>query len=136
MKRTILAVLLLAFVGLGVPASFTGCASGLEKPGAYNGDLALYNADLATKTAYDALNAFVSWEYANRASLFAKNPQIKRSADGIRANAPGWFAREAALRAAYIALPSDANLSSLKGILAVIQAALADASQHLKTTTP
>ncbi len=83
--------------------------------------------------AYDALNAFVSWEYANRAALFVKNPEIKRAADRIRASAPEWFRRESALRAAYLAAPSAASLNSLNGVLAEIQSALALASQFLGT---
>ncbi len=127
MKRFLLALCL----SLGL----CGCASSLDKTGAYSGDLALYKADLTTQTAYDALNAFVSWEYANRAALFAKNPQIKAQADYIRVHAPGWFRTEGAIRAAYIAAPSPDKLESLQSVLVEIQTALSAASQYLTQST-
>lgn len=129
------ALLVAGVLALGAMGGLTGCATGLQPGGVYQGDLGLYRTDLAVKTAYDALNAFESWEYANRTVLFAKNPKIKAEADTIRANAPKWFQSEATLRAAYLANPTPGNYASLQAVLTEIQAALTVASQYLTTTT-
>ncbi len=129
------ALFVVGLLTLGMAGGMTGCATSLQTGGVYQGDLALYRTDMAVKTAYDALNAFESWEYANRAVLFAKNPKIKAEADTIRVNAPRWFESEATLRAAYVANPTPGNLTSLQAVLSEIQAALTVASQYLSTST-
>ncbi len=126
MKRLLLALVCLV--------AFTGCQHSIS-PGAYNGDLALYQTDLGVKTAYAALDAFEAWEYANRAALWARDPKIKLEADYIRVNAPKWFQSEGVLRAAYLANPTPGNLTSLQTVLTEIQAALTVASQYLGTPT-
>jgi len=122
-KRTLPALVIAAGLSL---AALTGCGT-LDPAGVYHGDKPLYTADVALTGAYDALHAFVRWEYENRAAL-ASQPEIRQAADRVRAQAPQWFASAMALRDAYAATPSTANQSALASALAVIQAAVTQAA--------
>lgn len=125
MNRKILA---LAFSLLPL-AFLLGCAT-LDKSGVYAGDDALYAADLSITTSYDLIHTYVAWEKSNRAAL-AKWPEIKSSADAMRAGAPQWFATAHALRAAYAVSPTPQNRDGLATALAVLRAALAEAAGYM-----
>ena len=111
--------------GLGT-ALLAGCGT-LDPAGIYKGDKTLYTSDLALGEAYDALHAFVQWEYDNRAAL-ASQPAIRQAANQVRAQSPKWFSAAMALRDAYASAPTAANRDALVGALAVIQQAVSQAA--------
>lgn len=110
-----------------------GCKS-LDPAGPYRGDSKLYAQDVGIRAAYDTIHTFVLWEYQNRKAL-EKNPEIRRSADTMRAGAPKWMASAVALRDAYASVPSSSNLAALQQSLAVLKAAMVQASQHMLSAT-
>lgn len=125
---------LTVLIGIPMGSAVTGCRH-LDANGVYKGDTALYQSELATTTSYDLLDAFVKWEAANRAAL-AKWPEIKKSADTIRADAKQWFSTANALHDAYAANPTDENRAALQKAINVIRAALVEANGYmLKTAT-
>jgi len=113
--------------------AFTAC--GTLAPGAYNQDEILYRADTAITTGYDVLHTFVKFEYTNRAALASK-PQIKKAADKIRAGAPVWIGSAVALREAYASAPTAENRDKLQASLAVLRAALLEATNYLAANQP
>ena len=106
-----------------------GCRK-LEPGGVYNGDQILYEAELATVTSYDLIQTYVKWEADNRAAV-AKWPEIKKSADYMRANAEKWFDTANALHDAYKADPSQENRDKLKTALDVLRAAMIEATKYM-----
>lgn len=128
-------------------AGFAGCGGcGVldkgtpEKPSPYGGvtatgemktpDRVLYDSDFAIATAYSVVHSFVKYEYDNRAAL-AGTPEIKKSADKIRAGAPGWFKSAVAVRDAYAANPTVENRTALQKALDVLQQAVIEANRNL-----
>lgn len=111
-----------------------GCGS-LSPDGPYAGDEILYTADQTIVTSYDLLHTFVTWEYENRAAL-ASQPEIKRAADHVRANAPQWIASASALREAYAANPTPETRRSLQGAIGVLRAALTEAVRYMAAGAP
>jgi hypothetical protein len=114
-------------------ATFSGC--GTLAPGVYDQDEILYRADTAITTGYDVLHAFVAFEYANRAALASK-PEIKRAADRVRTHAPLCIGSAIALREAYAAAPTRENRDKLQASLAVLRAALLEATTYLNAHQP
>lgn len=92
-------------------------------------DRVLYNADFGIAVAYDALHAFVKFEFDNRAAM-AGTPAIKAAADKIRAGAPGWFKSAVAVRDAYASNPNAENRSALQQALDVLQTAIVEANRY------
>lgn len=119
-------------MGLVLCFSVIGCGT-LNKSGVYNGDKFLYSTDLTLVTSKDVLQAFVSWEKNNRAAI--NNPDIKKAADSIRLGAPKWYASALAVRDAYAANPSTDNKNAVVSVLAVIQAAVTQASSYMVTVS-
>lgn len=115
----------------------TGCASKgtLDPAGVYQGDIFAYNADKTITESYAAFDKFVAWEYSHRAAL-SKWPEVRQSADGIRANAKRWIDQAVAVREAYQFDPTEQNRKSLAGTLAVIRAALAQAAAYYEAQNP
>lgn len=115
----------------------TGCASkgDIDPTGVYQGDAFAYNADKTITEAYAALDKFVAWEYTHRAAL-SKWPEIRQSADGVRANARRWIDQAIAINETYKSTPTEANRRSLAGNLAVIRAALAQAAVYYESANP
>ena len=113
--------------------AFSAC--GTLAPGVYNKDEILYRADTAITTSYDVLHTFVKFEYTNRAAL-ASRPEIKKAADNIRAHAPLWIGSAIALREAYAAAPTPENRDKLQASIAVLRAALLEATNYLATSQP
>lgn len=97
-------------------------------------DRILYDADFAIATAYDALHAFVKWEYDNRQALVG-TPEIKQAADKIRAGAPAWFRSAVAVRDAYAVNPSADNRTALQRALDTLQQAIVEANKY-RTAQP
>ena len=135
MKLTkIIAGLLLAITVLIPTCSLTGCRI-LDPAGVYGTDQVLFNADTTIATSYDLLHSYVKWEFENRAAL-AGYPEVKQSADHIRANARPWIASALALRDAYAANPTGDNRDRLLQTLAVIRAALTEATKYMAQYQP
>lgn len=132
LTRILLAPLLLA-VALFAP----GCQSNakLDSAGAYHGDQFLYQSHVALTSAYAVLDAFVNWEYTNRA-LLKNEPAITKAADHVRANAKRWFASAHALLGAYEANPTPDNKVNAQKALAVIQASLAESAAYMAIPAP
>ena len=131
-------LLALAFLAAAVPVLNTGCQSPsvqVDPAGVYHGSDFLAQTDLAITSAYSVLDAFVNWELTNR-PLLAGQPQITKAADHIRANAKKWFNSASALRDAYAASPTDGNRANLQRSIAVIQAALAEATAYMALPAP
>jgi len=110
-----------------------GCGT-LDKTGVYRGDALLHQAELAITTSYDLIHTYVRWEKENRAAL-AHWPQMRKSADAMRAGAPQWFKTAHALRDAYQLDPSEPNRAALAQILNVLRAALAEAAGYMGTAS-
>lgn len=110
---------------------FSGCGT-LDKSGVYQGDAVLYQAELATTTAYEVIHTYVSWEHENRAQL-AHLPNIRKSADAMRRGAPAWFKTAHALHDAYKTDPSGPNKAALQSILSLLRAALVEAAGYMST---
>jgi hypothetical protein len=119
-------VFLLAIVALLV---LPGCGT-LDKSGVYAGDKTLYDADQVINTSYDALHAFVLFEFQNRAML-APHPEVKLAADNVRMNARDWLQSAINLREAYAANPTADNANKLHNAIAIIQTALSEATKYL-----
>lgn len=107
----------------------TGCRS-LDADGPYQGDETLHAADKTIVGAYDALHAFVKWEYQNRAALKDK-PEITKAADTIRAGAEKWIASAIALRDVYAASPTSDNAVKLSTALRFLRQALDEAASYM-----
>ena len=129
----VLAGTIIAGGALGAGLLLTGCGS-LDSTGVYQGNLALYQTDVALASSYGVLHGFVQWEYDNRAAL-SSTPSIKAAADRVRTGAPQWFGAALALRDAWQANPSSTNQSSLQQSLAVIQQATVEAIACMTTNS-
>lgn len=121
MKNYIYLFFLLALV--------TGCAK-LAPSGPYNGDAFLYNSDLSIVTSKDVLETFVTWEKANRPAL-AKYPEIRKFADDLRKNAPGWYKSAITIRDTYSTTKSQESKSALTTVLATLEAATTQAATYM-----
>lgn len=111
-----------------------GCGT-LNPIGPYKGDKVLYDADQVIVTGYDILHIYVTWEYQNREAL-AVEPKIKASADHVRTNAKKWFSTAKELRSVYVSSATDTNKTALQKAIAVIRAAVVEASSYLLTYGP
>jgi len=118
------ALLLAAALGLA------GCGT-LEPGGVYQGDKALYDADVAIATSYEVIHTFVAWEYANREAL-APQPGIRAAADRMRRGAPQWVRSALALRDAYAARPDVETRDALATAVGVLRAAMLEATRYLQ----
>lgn len=116
-------------LGLLLLPSMTGCAD-LAPNGAYHGDKALYAADRAIVGADDTIHEFVKWELSNREAL-AGTPEIRKAADELRKNARVWIGSAEALRDAYEANPTPENKVNLDQAMAVLDAALLEATKYM-----
>lgn len=117
-------IMLLVLPAFGV----MGCQTTLQSGGAYNGDYALYNADLTISTSYELIHSFVSWEYANR-ELLKRTPQLKEFADHVRLNYPNWHRAAMSCRNAYALSKSKTDHTALQMSLDVLREAAHQANQ-------
>jgi hypothetical protein len=96
-----------------------GCST-LETPGTYQGDAALYDADVTITTAFALVDTTLKWEKDNRAVL-SHISEIKQTCDAIRVKAPPAFKSAIAARDEYEAAKTDASKTKLEIALAVIR---------------
>lgn len=116
MKR--LAILLLI-----LPLFFTGCTS--LQPGA---DPLVVNAERTIEISRATLDAFVRWEFNNR----AKCPkEVQEAAERIRQHAPEWFNRAMRLKLAYKQNRGPDQKADLLTALAVLSTATSEAATFL-----
>lgn len=123
---------LLLFSATLVACGPQACQTHLAPEGVYKSDSVLYEADNTIKTAHDVLQDFVTWE-ANYRSVLAQWPEIRKAADVIYREGPGWFMSALAVRDAYKANPTSDNKTKLQTAIDVIHVAIAQASQYMAT---
>jgi hypothetical protein len=123
-------IALLLAAAIALPA-LSGCAR-LAPDGVYGGDKALYAAERATVGAYDAMHAFVNWEYKNRA-LLVEHPEITKAADDVRLNAQRWLDQVIVLRDVYKSSPSPENRTRMQLAVATLRGALEAAAVYMAT---
>lgn len=116
---------------LGAALLLPACGT-LDPAGPYKGDQVTYRADLAITTSYDLLHTFVKWEYDNRAAL-KQWPEVRKSADFVRANAKRWISSAVAAREAYSRAPAEDTRAALERALAVLRTATAEALAYYST---
>lgn len=114
--------------------SFTGCATTLDPQGVYHGDKVTYVADEVTVSLFEVLDGFTEWELRNRAVL-SDRPKVHAFAQKIRTEAPTWFASLSAVKKAYAANPTAANKQAFEQALAVIRAAVTEATIYLTNSS-
>jgi hypothetical protein len=133
----ILAGTILPLLGVIGLMGLMGCSSTkLEQGGAYapvitnsagvvslsmEPDYAFFVADSAFDLAVSSLDAAFTFERVNRAMLWQVSPQIKHGLDSIRPQAVQVKVDYATARAAYVANPVPANLSTLQAVLGKTQ---------------
>jgi hypothetical protein len=83
--------------------------------------MAFYTVDATYDLAYSTLDAAFKFERDNRALLWKASPTIKHTLDAVRPQAVQVNAEYLTARAAYIANPIPAGLSTLQSILAKVQ---------------
>jgi hypothetical protein len=125
-SRTGVNAVLICAVSLGI----LGCVGKLDPAGVYKGDQVLHKSELATTTAYSVIHTYVSWEKDNRAAL-APWPEIKQSADKMRADSKQWFSTAYALHDAYEVDPTPESAAALNKALNVLRAALNEAAKYM-----
>lgn len=123
-----------ALLALLLPLLFVGCGT-LDPAGAYKGDKVLYVADQTIVGAYDALHAFVKWEFQNRDEL-SDDTEVTEAADAVRLGAKRWISSAIALRDVYAAQPTAENRDRLNAAIAVLKQALTEAAQYMSRPPP
>lgn len=127
---------ILVIIGfMAILVALSGCATKLDPAGVYGSQtngMALYQADLAIVTAYNELDAFVTWEQANHSFLASNAPAAVAAANTIRAKAPEWRDTAVVLRNTYAAQPTGSNYNAMQTGLAVLQAAVSQATNYLQ----
>jgi len=84
-------------------------------------DIAFYQIDGAFDVAYSATQAVLKFELDNRIYLFTLDPNIKHTLDGIRPQIVTAIQQYGIARAAYVANPTPAGLTTLQTILGKAQ---------------
>jgi len=105
-----------------VPALNMGCVT----PGA---DPVVVQAERSTELAYDVFDAFLLWEKNNREAM-AGTPEVKRTADAIRANGVKWLQSARALTKAYKENRTPENKANLETALQVLASAVNEAKRY------
>jgi hypothetical protein len=107
-----------------------GCAK-LDPSGPYHGDRVLYNADNAIVTANAVFVSFMKWEYDNRETL-AKWPEIRKTADRVRANNRDWLETAIKARNNYKVIRNTTTENALTDAVKVLTDTIIDAQKYLK----
>jgi hypothetical protein len=123
-KRIWLAVCAAIVLAIGM----CSCASVDE-----GADPVVVHAERTANYALDTFDAFLKFEYENRALI--NDPAVKGSADGIRKNGPAWIADLRAATRAYKVTRSQTDGDRLQLALTVVQAGLDIAKRYLAAGT-
>lgn len=127
-----LGCLLMLLAVCAIPIVETGCKKTTLAPGGAYSEVGVgaYQADLVIDAGRKTIDAFLSYETANRAAL-ASMPQITQTADRLRDTAPK--ALQSAVRAndAYKAAPDPTKRSALDDALRVLRQVAVEAGGFL-----
>jgi hypothetical protein len=108
----------------------TSC--GTLSPGS---DSIVVRSEQTRDIALTTFDAFVKFEYNNRAYLLTINPGIKNAADTVRAGAPKWISDFTIVLNVYKKNRTVDNQANLATALATLDAALATAQSYLATAS-
>lgn len=114
------------FTGAIVGAGCSGCST-LAPEGVYGSDKLLYETDKLIVDSYQIFDAFLRLEKENRDALFKVSPEIKKTADKIRADGPKWISSAIAMRDAYKSQPGTDTKTALETALGVLRTGVAEA---------
>lgn len=99
-----------------------------------NADPVVVNAERTIEVARVTLDAFVRFEFNQRAKC---PPEVQAAAESIRRHAPEWFNRALRLKQAYKLNRNAENKANLLTAVAVLQTAASEAATALaKHQTP
>jgi hypothetical protein len=107
-----------------------GCA--VIQPGH---DPLVVNAERTTQVALDAFDAYLLWEYENRVTLSVV-PEIRQSADRIRAGGQQWLQTAREMTKAYKHNRSDDNKLNLQTSIAVLRTAIKEVERYIGMEVP
>lgn len=85
-------------------------------------DIGFYQVDSAFNLAYGTVQGAFKFERDNRAMLWKVSPKIKKALDPFRPQVWDAVVRYTKARAAYMAMPTPADLGGLQAILSEVQA--------------
>lgn len=111
-----------------VPLWFNGCAQ--IAPG---NDPVVVNAERTAKIAFNTVDGFLEWEYANRAVV---PQQVTKAADTLRNDFPPAYATLRNLTRAYKQNRTAENKANLTTTLRVVQTMLDEALKYLPPPQP
>lgn len=136
MKNTtdkLLAGLLLLCIAAILATTQCGCRS-LAPDGVYQGDKFLAQTEATITTSYQVVNTFLTWENDNRLWL-ASWPGITDAADKLRDDFPNWYRTANVMRDVYVAAPSGDSAANLEKSIALLRAALVEATTYMTQVT-
>ena len=110
-----------------------GCRS-LAPGGVYQGDKFLAQTEATITTSYTVVNTFLTWENDNRPWL-ATWPGITDAADKLRDDFPNWYRTANVMRDVYVAHPGDESAANLEKSIALLRAALVEATTYMTQVT-
>lgn len=114
---------------LAVPSLLLfGCAT-IDK----DANALIVQAERTQKIALATFDAFLRFEFENRASLERVSPDIHKFAEQIRRDGKKWIESAHLLTQTYKANRTEENKFSLMTGLAVLEAALADSRKYIAT---
>lgn len=93
-------------------------------------DPVVIDAEKATSIGVETINTFLKIEYDNQALVKSKVPSVHSFANSLRIHAPQWIASVRSLTAAYKNNRTPQNKANLETGLAVLQAAITQATQY------
>lgn len=136
LKRSLFVLGLALWLGgsLFVTTTLQGCRD-LDPSGVYAGDKLLYRADLTITSSKSFMDAFVTFEFHNRALLQLKHPEVKAAADTVRTQGKASLQSAVAARDAYAAASTAANATALNTALATLTEAASQAQAQLLAAT-
>lgn len=107
-------------------------ASGCVSPG---NDPVVVNAERTTQLAADVFDTFLLWERENREAL-RSIPEIKKSADFIRARGVTWLETARSMTKAYKHSRTPENRANLDTALAVLRQAVTEVRTYMAQGPP
>lgn len=87
-------------------------------------DPIVVRAEQVTKASVKVIDSFLRYEYNNRALLLSVNPEIKKTADKMRAEAPKWILEARKVTKIYKINRTPANKANLDTVIKVLEEAV------------
>jgi hypothetical protein len=94
-------------------------------------DAVIVNAERTERVAFHSVDAFLSIEKDNAATLKTVSPEIHKYAETLRHNAPSWFRSARALTETYKSNRSVQNKANLQSALALLETAQSQANDYM-----